>query len=69
MRFPIWAISQIHNWALIEEILKEESISIAGGQLHLKGKIIRIAHMGFISKSDLDAGFAAIEKRLARVKA
>ncbi|MBI3554467.1 MAG: alanine--glyoxylate aminotransferase family protein [Elusimicrobia bacterium] len=55
--------------ALIQEILREESISIAGGQLHLKGKIIRIAHMGFISKSDLDAGFAALEKRLARVKA
>ena len=59
----------VDGQALIEEILKEESISIAGGQLHLKGKIIRIAHMGFISKSDLDAGFAAIEKRLARVKA
>lgn len=58
----------VDGQALIEEILKEESISIAGGQLHLKGKIIRIAHMGFISKADLDAGFAALEKRLARVR-
>jgi aspartate aminotransferase-like enzyme len=55
--------------ALIKEILKDEGISIAGGQLHLKGKIIRIAHMGFISKSDLDAGFAAVEKRLAKAPA
>lgn len=54
---------------LIEEILDEEGISIAGGQLHLKGKIIRIAHMGYITKSDLEAGFAALEKRLAGVKA
>lgn len=50
--------------ALLSGILKEEGISIAGGQLHLKGKIIRIAHMGFITKADLDAGFKALEKRL-----
>ena len=55
--------------ALIKEILKDEGISIAGGQLHLKGKIIRIAHMGFITKADLDAGFAALEKRLAKTTA
>lgn len=52
---------------LIAEILAQEGISIAGGQLHLKGKIIRIAHLGFITKQDLDAGFAALEKRLAAV--
>ncbi len=51
--------------ALIGEILAQEGISIAGGQVHLKGKIIRIAHMGFISKADLDAGFAAVSKRLS----
>lgn len=50
--------------ALIADILKEEGISIAGGQLHLKGKIIRIAHMGFIRREDLDLGFAALKKRL-----
>lgn len=54
---------------LIQDILAEESISIAGGQLHLKGKIIRIAHMGYITREDLEAGFAALEKRLAGVKA
>ncbi len=53
---------------LIEEILADEGISIAGGQLHLKGKIIRIAHMGFITKADLEAGFAAVEKRLKTAK-
>lgn len=54
---------------LLADILKEEGISIAGGQLHLKGKIFRLAHMGYISKSDIDAGVAALEKRLAGVKA
>lgn len=55
--------------ALIAGILKEDGISIAGGQMKLKGKIIRVAHMGYISKADLDAGFASLEKRLSRVKA
>ena len=54
---------------LLAEILREEGISIAGGQLHLKGKIVRLAHMGYISKSDVDAGIDALASRLAKVKA
>lgn len=54
---------------LLADILREEGISIAGGQLHLKGKIVRLAHMGHISKSDVDAGVAALASRLAKVKA
>ncbi len=52
--------------ALIKAILKEDNISIAGGQAGLKGKIVRVAHLGFISRSDLDAGFASLAKRLPR---
>ena len=55
--------------AMLAEILREEGISIADGQLSLKGKIVRIAHMGYISRADLDAGFVALEKRLAKVQA
>ena len=54
---------------LLGDILKEEGISIANGQLHLKGKIFRLAHMGYISKSDIDAGVDALAKRLVGVKA
>jgi aspartate aminotransferase-like enzyme len=54
---------------LLADILREEGISIAGGQLHLKGKIARVAHMGYISKSDVDAGVEALARRLAKVKA
>lgn len=53
---------------LLADILKEEGISIAGGQLHLKGKIVRMAHMAYISKSDVDAGVAALASRLAKAK-
>lgn len=53
---------------LLADILKEEGISIAGGQLHLKGKICRVAHMAYISKSDVDAGVEALAARLAKAK-
>jgi aspartate aminotransferase-like enzyme len=54
---------------LLSDILKEEGISIAGGQLHLKGKIFRLAHMGYITKSDIEAGVDALARRLVGVKA
>jgi aspartate aminotransferase-like enzyme len=54
---------------LLADILKEEGISIAGGQLHLKGRIFRLAHMGYISKPDIEAGVDALAKRLTGVKA
>jgi len=39
-------------------------ISIAGGQGHLKGKIVRIAHMGCVDEFDILAGFTCFEKVL-----
>ena len=39
-------------------------ISIAGGQDQLKGKIIRIAHMGCVDEYDLLTGLACLEKVL-----
>jgi aspartate aminotransferase-like enzyme len=50
--------------ALIADILAEDGIAIAGGQGRLKGKVVRVAHMGYIRKTDLDAGFAALKRRL-----
>lgn len=54
---------------LLADILKEEGISIAGGQLHLKGRIFRLAHMGHISKADIEAGVDALVRRLTPAKA
>ncbi|NNN07016.1 MAG: alanine--glyoxylate aminotransferase family protein [Elusimicrobia bacterium] len=53
---------------LLADILREEGISIAGGQMHLKGKIVRLAHMAYISKADVDAGVSALSRRLAKAK-
>jgi aspartate aminotransferase-like enzyme len=36
-------------------------VSIAGGQGDLIGKIIRFAHVGYISKVDLSVGFSCLE--------
>ena len=49
---------------LLADIREEDGISIAGGQGRLKGKIVRLAHMGHIGKADLAAGFKALSKRL-----
>ena len=59
----------VDGTALLADILREDGISIAGGQLHLKGKIVRLAHMGFISAADVDAGVAALARRLPKAKA
>ena len=49
----------------ISKILsKRFDISIAGGQDHLKGKIIRIGHLGFISDRDVLMTIAALEATL-----
>ena len=50
-------------------MLAEERISIANGQEKLKGKIFRIAHMGYISKADVDAGLQSLARRLPAVHA
>ncbi|MDP3732007.1 MAG: alanine--glyoxylate aminotransferase family protein [Candidatus Omnitrophota bacterium] len=39
-------------------------VTIAGGQAELKGKVFRIAHMGFIEEFDIIAGIACLEKVL-----
>jgi aspartate aminotransferase-like enzyme len=46
----------------IVKILREKyGVSIAGGQGNLRGRIIRVAHLGCIGKADLLAGFTCLE--------
>ncbi|MDD5613538.1 MAG: aminotransferase class V-fold PLP-dependent enzyme, partial [Candidatus Omnitrophica bacterium] len=46
---------------MVKFIREEFGISIAGGQSELKGKIFRIAHLGYVNIFDILAGVAAIE--------
>ncbi|PJA55731.1 aminotransferase, partial [Candidatus Roizmanbacteria bacterium CG_4_9_14_3_um_filter_33_18] len=40
---------------------------LAGGMGELKGKIVRVAHMGYVTKSDLDQVIIAFQKSLKKV--
>ncbi|MFO8055897.1 MAG: alanine--glyoxylate aminotransferase family protein [bacterium] len=52
---------------IVKTMRDEMGIAIAGGQAEAKGKIFRIAHMGFISKWDLLATIGALEKTLSKL--
>ena len=49
---------------LVDWIRQKYGISIAGGQGEMKGQVLRIAHMGFIRKKDVDRGLMALERAL-----
>ena len=42
-------------------------VTIAGGQDELKGKVFRIAHMGYIEEFDIIAGISCLEKALSQL--
>ena len=49
----------------VVKILREKhNLTIAGGQDRAKGKVFRLAHMGYIDQSDIIAGIAAVEMTL-----
>jgi aspartate aminotransferase-like enzyme len=50
--------------ALIRDIRAKTGISMAGGQGPLEGRLVRIAHMGHISRRDVDAGLKALKAYL-----
>jgi aspartate aminotransferase-like enzyme len=52
---------------LVKVMRDEYGVTIAGGQSEMKGKIIRIAHMGYISEFDIVLGVACLEKVLKKM--
>ena len=53
--------------ALRKVLLDELGINVADGQGPLKGKIFRVAHLGFYDRFDAVAAVAAVEMALARL--
>ena len=45
---------------------EEHGVCMAGGQDHLKGRIVRLGHMGWVDWSDVLAGLYALEQSLHR---
>src|SRR5262249_14677730 len=51
----------IDGVALLGKLEKQYGLKLAGGQDSLKGKIIRLAHMGYIDQFDILAALAGLE--------
>ena len=49
---------------LVKTMRDTYGVTIAGGQAELKGKVIRIAHMGYIEEFDIIVGISCLEKVL-----
>jgi aspartate aminotransferase-like enzyme len=52
---------------LVKTMRDTFSVTIAGGQSELKGKVFRIAHMGFIEEFDIIVCISCLEKVLAQM--
>jgi aspartate aminotransferase-like enzyme len=55
----------IDGSAVIKQMRTRYGIQIAGGQDHLKGKIVRIAHIGYISEFDIITAISGLEMTLS----
>jgi aspartate aminotransferase-like enzyme len=55
----------IEGEKLVKTMRDTYGVTIAGGQSELKGKIFRIAHIGYIEEFDIIAGISCLEKVLA----
>ncbi len=54
---------------LVKTMRDEYGVTIAGGQAHLKGKIFRIAHMGWIEEFDIVVGLSCLSIVLKKMGA
>jgi aspartate aminotransferase-like enzyme len=53
--------------ARLTRFLRDDmGVTFAGGQGHLTGKIVRLAHLGHVGPFDVVVGLAALEMALAR---
>jgi len=57
----------IEGEKLVKTMRDTYGVTIAGGQDELKGKVFRIAHMGFIEEFDIITGISCLEKVLAQM--
>ena len=52
---------------LVKTMRDVYGVTIAGGQSELKGKVFRIAHMGFIEEFDIIVAISCLEKVLQQM--
>jgi aspartate aminotransferase-like enzyme len=54
----------VDGGALVRYLRDRMRVTFAGGQDHLKGKIVRLAHLGYVGSFDVVTGLAALELAL-----
>ena len=59
--------AEIDGKAFVQMMRNRHGITYAGGQSHLTGKIIRIAHLGWVTEHDVVVAISALERGLAEV--
>ncbi|MEI8191272.1 MAG: alanine--glyoxylate aminotransferase family protein, partial [candidate division NC10 bacterium] len=64
-----WFPEGVDGKKLLKSMREDDRVCIAGGQEKLAGRILRLAHMGYIRKPDVEAGLKALAKRLGRAHA
>ena len=52
---------------LVKTMRIDNGVTVAGGQSQLKGKIVRISHMGYVGDYDVIIGISALEMLLAQM--
>jgi aspartate aminotransferase-like enzyme len=57
----------IDGQRLVKVLREKHNLTIAGGQDQAKGKVFRLAHMGYIDPSDIISGIAALELTLQQL--
>ena len=62
----VWLPDGIDGGKFTKALKDDFGVTVAGGQEQLKGKIIRISHMGYIDTFDIIVAISAIEMALKR---
>jgi aspartate aminotransferase-like enzyme len=62
-----WLPAGVDGKALVSSLRRDHAIVISGGQQSLAGKIIRIGHVGWVQRPELDAVFEALQATLPKV--
>jgi aspartate aminotransferase-like enzyme len=62
----VWLPDGLDGSALFRYLRDRLRVTFAGGQDRLKGKIIRLAHLGYVDAFDVVTGLAALELALAQ---
>lgn len=64
---PVWVPEGIDGKQIVSILKNKHGVTIAGGQDHLVGKIIRIGHLGYFGEFDIITTLSALEMTLAEL--